>query len=66
MRVFRAIVQVLAGPVFDVRQKRTSGRAIAKMLSLLFGVRVLAGVRPQRDVLEGAVNGVPGLLKASA
>jgi hypothetical protein len=67
MRVFHAIVQVLAGPVFDVRQKHTSGRAIAKMLlSALLGVRVLARVRPQRDVLEGAVNGVLGLLKASA
>ncbi len=36
------------------------------LLSVLLGVRVLARVRPQRDVLEGAVNGVLALLKASA
>ncbi|WP_428487064.1 TetR/AcrR family transcriptional regulator [Rhodopila sp.] len=33
------------------------------LLSLLFGVRVLARTQPQREVLEGAVNGALGLLK---
>ena len=43
-----------------------SARLFSYWLVLLLGVRVLARVRPQRDVLEGAVNGVLGLLKASA
>jgi TetR/AcrR family transcriptional regulator, transcriptional repressor for nem operon len=36
------------------------------LLSVLIGVRVLARTRPQRDVLEGAANGVLGLLGAGA
>jgi TetR/AcrR family transcriptional repressor of nem operon len=36
------------------------------LLSVLLGVRVLARIRPQREVLEGAVNGALGLLKADA
>jgi TetR/AcrR family transcriptional repressor of nem operon len=32
------------------------------MLGVLFGLRVLARVRPQRNVLEGAVRGALGLL----
>jgi TetR/AcrR family transcriptional repressor of nem operon len=34
------------------------------LLSVLFGVRVLARSRPQRDVLEGAVSGALSLLEA--
>ncbi len=33
------------------------------LLSVLLGVRVLARARPQREVLEGAVNSVLGLLR---
>ena len=36
------------------------------LLSVLFGVRVLARARPQRAVLEGAVNGALGLLEVDA
>jgi TetR/AcrR family transcriptional repressor of nem operon len=36
------------------------------LLSVLLGIRVLARSRPQRDVLEGAVNGALGLLKPDA
>jgi len=50
--ILRLIVQVSVGPVFDVRQKRTSGRAIAKMLSLLLGVRVLARVRRRGAIVQ--------------
>jgi TetR/AcrR family transcriptional repressor of nem operon len=32
------------------------------LLSVLLGVRVLARTRPQREVLEGATNGVLALL----
>ena len=32
------------------------------LLSVLLGIRVLARTRPQREVLEGAANGVLGLL----
>jgi hypothetical protein len=32
----------------------------------LLGVRVLARTRPQREVLEGAVNGALSLLKIDA
>jgi TetR/AcrR family transcriptional repressor of nem operon len=33
------------------------------LLSVLLGLRVLARTRPQRDMLEGAVAGVLGMLK---
>jgi len=32
------------------------------LLSVLLGIRVLARTRPQREVLEGAANGVLALL----
>jgi TetR/AcrR family transcriptional regulator, transcriptional repressor for nem operon len=36
------------------------------LLSVLLGIRVLARTRPERVVLEGAVNGVMGLFKTGA
>jgi TetR/AcrR family transcriptional regulator, transcriptional repressor for nem operon len=36
------------------------------LLSVLFGIRVLARTRPQREVLEGAVNGALNMLKVNA
>jgi TetR/AcrR family transcriptional repressor of nem operon len=40
---------------------------VAKLLlSVLLGIRVLARARPQRQVLEGAANGVLAMLGAGA
>src|SRR6201993_4857135 len=36
------------------------------LLSVLLGIRVLARTRPQREVLEGAANGVLAVLEAGA
>jgi hypothetical protein len=40
-------------------RRRTNAKSL---LSVLLGIRVLARTRPQRDVLEGAANGVLALL----
>jgi len=47
------------GSIADARPADELARLL---LSVLLGVRVLARTRPQREVLEGAVNGVLGLL----
>jgi TetR/AcrR family transcriptional regulator, transcriptional repressor for nem operon len=48
------------GSVTDARP----AKELAKLLlSVLLGIRVLARTRPQRDVLEGAANGVLALLE---
>ena len=57
---------VVAGQQEGTVTSRQSADSLAKLLlSVLLGIRVLARARPQRDVLEGAVSGVLGLLKAS-
>ena len=44
-----------------------SAEELAKLLlSVLLGIRVLARTRPQREVLEGAANGVLAMLGAGA
>ena len=44
--------------------RRQSADDLARMLlGVLFGIRVLARTRPDRDVLEGAVRGALGLLR---
>jgi hypothetical protein len=57
MRVFRAIVQVLAGPVFDVRQKRTLvftvGQASRQDLKLELGFRNVGKPLPLRGLVFG-------------
>jgi len=61
----RAFVYYLAQTVHD-RVARLDARPadeLAKLLlSVLLGIRVLARTRPQREVLEGAGNGVLALL----
>ena len=60
----RCVAAGQADGSIDVLQ---SPEDLAKLLlSVLLGVRVLARSRPQRDVLEGAVNGALALLKTDA
>jgi TetR/AcrR family transcriptional regulator, transcriptional repressor for nem operon len=51
------------GSITDTRPAADLGRLL---LSVLLGIRVLARTRPQREVLEGAVNSVLGLLASGA
>jgi TetR/AcrR family transcriptional regulator, transcriptional repressor for nem operon len=58
---FRRCIEAgqIDGAVTDTRP----GAELAKLLlSVLLGIRLLARTRPQRDVLEGAANGVLALL----
>jgi TetR/AcrR family transcriptional repressor of nem operon len=58
---------ITAGQQDGAITSRQSPNELAKLLlSVLLGIRVLARARPQREVLEGAVNGAPGLLKIDA
>ncbi len=55
---------VTAGQRDGTVAARQPADALAKLLlSVLLGIRVLARTRPQRDVLEGAAQGVLALLK---
>ncbi len=49
------------GSIADTRPAEELAKSL---LSVLIGIRVLARTRPQREVLEGAANGVLGLLRA--
>jgi len=44
---------------------RPAAELAKTLLSVLFGIRVLARMRPQRAVLEGAANGILELLKST-
>jgi TetR/AcrR family transcriptional regulator, transcriptional repressor for nem operon len=46
----------------SIADTRPAGELAKLLLSVLLGIRVLARTRPQRDVLEGAANGIFGLL----
>src|ERR1700746_1652760 len=46
----------------SVADARPADELAKLLLSVLLGIRVLARTRPQREVLEGAVNGVVALL----
>jgi TetR/AcrR family transcriptional repressor of nem operon len=46
-----------------ISSARPADELAQSLLSVLFGIRVLARTRPQRAVLEGAANGVLELLK---
>src|ERR1700746_499820 len=46
----------------SIADARPAGELAKLLLSVLLGIRVLARTRPQREVLEGAVNGVVALL----
>jgi TetR/AcrR family transcriptional repressor of nem operon len=50
----------------SIADSRPAEELAKSLLSVLIGIRVLARTRPQRAVLEGAVNGVLGLLRAGA
>jgi TetR/AcrR family transcriptional repressor of nem operon len=49
------------GSIPDTRPADELGKVL---LSVLLGIRVLARTRPERDVLEGAANGVMALIRA--
>lgn len=49
------------GSIPDTRPADELGKVL---LSVLLGIRVLARTRPERDVLEGAANGVMALFRA--
>jgi TetR/AcrR family transcriptional regulator, transcriptional repressor for nem operon len=51
------------GSIADTRPAEELGKLL---LSVLLGIRVLARTRPQRNVLEGAANGVLALLETGA
>jgi TetR/AcrR family transcriptional repressor of nem operon len=54
---------IVAGQANGSVDRARSAEDLAKtLLSVLFGLRVLARIRPQRDVLEGVVRGALGLL----
>ncbi len=56
---------ITAGQADGTITTRQPAGALAKLLlSLLLGVRVLARTRPQRPVLQGAVDGALGMLAA--
>jgi TetR/AcrR family transcriptional repressor of nem operon len=58
---------IVAGQTDGTITSLRSADELSKLLlSVLLGVRVLARTRPQRTVLEGAVNGALGLLKIDA
>jgi TetR/AcrR family transcriptional regulator, transcriptional repressor for nem operon len=46
----------------SIADTRPPDELAKSLLSMLLGIRVLARTRPQRDVLEGAANGVLALL----
>ena len=46
----------------SIAATRPADELAKSLLSVLLGIRVLARTRPQRDVLEGAANGVLALL----
>jgi TetR/AcrR family transcriptional regulator, transcriptional repressor for nem operon len=46
----------------SIADSRPAEELAMSLLSVLIGIRVLARTLPQREVLEGAVNGVLGLL----
>jgi len=48
----------------SIADSRPAKELATSLLSVLIGIRVLARTRPQRDVLEGAANGILGLLAA--
>ena len=51
------------GSIPDIRPADELAKVL---LSVLLGIRVLARTRPERAVLEGAVNGVMALFKTGA
>ena len=48
----------------SIPNTRTAGDLGKVLLTVLLGIRVLARTRPQREVLEGAANGVMALFRA--
>lgn len=46
----------------SIADTRPADELAKLLLSVLLGIRVLARTRPQREVLEGAANGVLALL----
>lgn len=50
----------------SIAARRPAEELAKSLLSVLIGIRVLARTRPQRKVLEGAANGVLGLLGTGA
>lgn len=47
----------------SITDARSAEELATSLLSVLIGIRVLARTRPQREVLEGAANGILGLLQ---
>jgi TetR/AcrR family transcriptional repressor of nem operon len=50
----------------SIADSRPAEELAKSLLGVLIGIRVLARTRPQREVLEGAANGVLGLLGTGA
>ena len=59
---FRRCIEAGQKDKFEIADTRPASELAKLLLSVLLGIRVLARTRPQREVLEGAANGVLGLL----